>query len=343
MKLMTRMICLGLSLFCLGGCLLQPPRLVGRSFYYWKSTFELKPAESAALRDLKIKRVYLKFYDVVWQGKPAPVSELRVVTPFPKEVEIVPTVFITNQVLEQSSLEMMPDLATKMVQKLTRMCKQSKLSRVNELQLDCDWTKTTRAKYFSLLQLIKEQLAEQTELSVTIRLHQIKYPEQTGVPPVKRGMLMFYNMSALTDYDTSNSILDPKVGAAYLGRLKDYPLSLDVVLPIYSWGVIFQEKRFIGLVNGFAETDLQGVAFRKLTQHYYQVQEDIYLHQTQLYQGDTLRFEAATYQACLESAKLIKQQLKREKSVNLAFYHLDAMNLRRFKSAQLEKIFNTFN
>ncbi|MEZ4901823.1 MAG: hypothetical protein R2822_08725 [Spirosomataceae bacterium] len=49
-----------------------------------------------------------------------------------------------------------------------------------EVQIDCDWTVATKAKYFRLLQQISALLPPSVILSATIRLHQIKFYRTTG-------------------------------------------------------------------------------------------------------------------------------------------------------------------
>ncbi len=75
-------------------------------------------------------------------------------------------------------------------------------------------------------------------LSATIRLHQVKYFETTGVPPVKSGMLMFYNTGDLENPSEENSILNIETAELYLSGLEDYPMQLDIVLPLFSWAVV---------------------------------------------------------------------------------------------------------
>ena len=71
----------------------------------------------------------------------------------------------------------------------------NQLNIPKEIQLDCDWNSSTQKKYFNLIEEMKLYPTwENIVWSATIRLHQLKYPKQTGVPPVNKGVLMFYNM-----------------------------------------------------------------------------------------------------------------------------------------------------
>jgi hypothetical protein len=64
-----------------------------------------------------------------------------------------------------------------------------------------------------------------------------QYRERTGVPPVDRGMLMFYNMGKLSAEPGARSIYDADAAERYLARVGEYPLPLDLALPIWSWTV----------------------------------------------------------------------------------------------------------
>ena len=206
-------------------CLGVPKRAVTRSFYYWKSAFQLSPAETATLESLKIKRIYLKFFDVTWEGGPVPVAEVSFLTPPPDFLEIVPTVFITNETINNLSTDRIPDLAAKISTKLRRMIKHNQLTAVPEIQIDCDWTTGTRERYFQLLRLLRKGLNSSAKALGHRPVAPGKVRNQTGVPPCDRGMLMFYNMTPVNDPRTKNSILNPELGRAYIATLDTYPFA----------------------------------------------------------------------------------------------------------------------
>jgi hypothetical protein len=65
----------------------------------------------------------------------------------------------------------------------------------------------------------------------------VKYRERTGVPPVDRGMLMFYNMGRFSADPEARAIFDLESARRYLARISSYPLPLDLALPMWSWTV----------------------------------------------------------------------------------------------------------
>lgn len=358
-RFLKTVLILALGIFWVSSCSLRTPRTVARSFYYWKAQFRLERRDVAALRQLQIKRLYLKFFDVVWQGAgPVPASPLRVVNPPPSFVAVIPCVYITNETMLHLPPDRIRDLAFKICAKIQRMAERYHLRRVPEAQLDCDWTLQTRDKYFRLLREVRSSFASRgIRLSATIRLHQVKYRKLTGIPPVDRGMLMFYNLTPVKEFTTANSILDPAAGKAYTAALKGYPLPLDIALPLFSWGVIFQDDHFIGLANDFSRAELRAnpnfaiyAPARRINHpgahpaNYYRVKHDVYLHQTQLYKGDLIRVEESDYRTLRECAAYLARQLPAPRagrpSVAVAFFHFDASQRRRIGNDKITDLFD---
>ncbi len=329
---------------CLSSCLSQKTGTINRSFYYWKSSFKLTGSEVETLRKLEINRMYIKFFDVVWSNGPVPVSQTRFISNPPSFLAIVPTVFITNETLKKLSVKGVPDLAEKIEYKISQMLVRNEIGLIPEIQLDCDWTLDTRAKYFELLQLLRTKLnGRKIALSATLRLHQVKYRRQTGIPPVDRGMLMFYNLAPVTSFTTKNSIIDLEIGKSYTGALDTYPLPLDLALPIFSWGVVFQDNRFICLAGNLRREDiLNNPNFETYRGNYLRVKTNIYLRETQLYRGDLLRVEESDYRICRQSAVYLADKLPESKEFTVALFHFDPENLRGYGDEGLKSLFAAF-
>jgi len=239
----------------------------------------------------------------------------------------------------QITTDKLPDLAQKIGQKLLGQLDGFSNVILREIQFDCDWSKSTQHKYFSLLKLLKNELsAIGIELSATIRLHQIKYVKEAGIPPVERGMLMYYNMGKVQEISTVNSILDNQIGAQYLSKLGDYPLPLDVALPLFKWGVLFRDKKMIKLLNQLEETTIADEKrFRKVNKNHWQVIKSTYLDGVYLYENDEIRMEKVVFDELSAAADLLQQQLKRANR-SIVFYHLDSMVLKDFEVTELNQI-----
>src|SRR5207253_10476713 len=133
--------------------------------------------------------------------------------------------------------------------KVSRMAEEQGMA-FQQLQLDCDWSDSSRRNYFHFVDLLSHRLkAERKIVSATIRLHQIKYAERTGIPPVSRGMLMFYNFGRIQADSDRSSIFNAEDAGRYSSYIAGYPLELDVVLPAFSWSVHSREGRVLGLLE----------------------------------------------------------------------------------------------
>ncbi len=206
------------------------------AFYHWKTRLAPGPSERQWLEAIDAQRLYVKFFDVDWdesqqQAVPLAILEAdsRVGGSLPR---IIPVVFITNRCLKKLPKAELPELATKLVAKIRALALHWPPP---EVQLDCDWTDGTRQAYFELLTHIRARLPVGVPLSATIRLHQYRHPKLRGVPPVERGMLMFYNMGELDQWEEPNSILNLAAAAEYLEGAEAYPIPLDMALPAFSW------------------------------------------------------------------------------------------------------------
>ena len=322
-----------LSLSALAACT-RPAPVPARTelaFYHWQTTLDLNATEQAWLDTLAVRRLYVKFFDVDWDDsrrQPTPQAVLqRGVTP--PGADIVPTIFLTNRTFQQLPAAEIPQLASRIATKIAELWPGL---QPTEIQLDCDWTATTRAAYFSFLQQLRTVLPAATRLSATIRLHQYRYPHQTGVPPVDRGMLMCYNMGDLADPAETNSILNLARTRPYLATTTTYPLPLDLALPLFRWGVLFREGSMIKLINGLTATDLPPPAFAPCTDTTttcFRARTPTYLQGYYLYQGDEIRLEAVP-PATLHAAAQLLRQVPPGGRRYLSFYHLDSAMLAPF-------------
>lgn len=201
-------------------------------------------------------------------------------------VSVVPTVFITNETFKKLEDSLVDDLALSVYKKLLYSinmlgdasmrdydydyywnssnpyvmrskdmrelhhrdsARKSVYNRIAELQFDCDWTESTKDKYFSFLTHIKKRFPDKT-ISSTVRLYAYKYPDKAGVPPVDKGMLMCYNAGDLKNINSGNSIFSKSEVLSYLDVDKPYPLPLDYALPIFEWCAVYRAGKLIYLL-----------------------------------------------------------------------------------------------
>ncbi len=321
---------------------IAPEKKVARSFYYWKSVWNLTGMEKQRIDSLGIKTIYLKFFDVDWdavRGSSIPVAKLQVKDKVSLSTyHIIPTVFIANTAIRQMDSLQAILLAGKIYRLVKDICNANEINSPDEIQIDCDWTVSTRLKYFSLLQHIRQ--LSKSNISATIRLHQIKFLTTSGIPPVDRGMLMCYNMGNLKNPDTKNSIIETSELIKYVSSLSTYPLPLDIALPLFEWKVLFRNKTYKGLLenipaNAFANS------FARVSGEQVEILKDTLLAGYELKKGDLLRTEESKITEVSATATEINKRLKNKQPV-IALYHLDSVTLSKFNTNELESIFSIF-
>jgi len=327
-------------------CQKTPDRNVSIAFYHWKSTLNISKSEADYLKSVSAKRIYLRFFDVDWDGaagKPFPIAAIVVKTTIPDDIEIVPTVFITNRTFLNLRSNDVADLAENVFKKIIQLSSKFQHHQIKEWQFDCDWSLKTQSKYFEFLNIMKSKGQDESLLlSSTIRLHQIKYFETTGVPPVDRGVLMFYNMGNVEDVYANNSILDLSIAKQYLNNFEKYPLPIDVALPIFSWGVLIREGKMIKLINNLQASDLQDKSrFIKIDESHFEIIKSTYLQGYYLYKGDVLRIEGAPIKLLQQSAELLNSVVSNSELM-VIFYHLDSIAINNYPHETLEDICNRF-
>jgi hypothetical protein len=334
-----------LLLTVISGCQPTGKKKINRAFYYWKTTFELNPHETEKLQKLNVHKLYVRYFDVDWnsaRNEAQPLAPLVFRSSFPAGMSVIPTVYITNKTLQEIPEILIPKLAGKILNQIGKVNKAGKLMRMEEVQLDCDWTETTREKYFKLVKTVKEKLLLRNAiLSVTIRLHQVKYARRTGIPPANRGMLMFYNMGKIKAGEESNSIYEPETAARYLKNFEQFPLPLDIALPAFSWAILSRQGKPIALLNNLRLQDLQeNKHLKAVGNNKFEVLKLQFLQQRYLYPGDELKLEEITPEQTRLAARQIRPYLKGD-TLDAALFHFDSKNLEPYTLENLEEIYHS--
>ena len=201
------------------------------SVYYWRTELRLDSTERAFLDRHDVKKVYCRYFDVVMRnGEPMPNATISFSDTLPSGVELVPTVYITEDCMHKPH----PGLAGKLVSRVCQMNETNDLPPFRELQIDCDYTARSRQVYYDFLSEIAHSplfTSHFSLLSTTIRLHQL----QMKAPPVDYGVLMLYNTGDPRRFMERNPVLDLRDVQPYLRHLSDYPLPLAAAYPVYQW------------------------------------------------------------------------------------------------------------
>lgn len=289
--------------------------------------------------------MYLRLYDVEWnatRNEAVPVAPLRLPQQMDKRFRYVPVVFIKQEALLHVKDSSLPSFAAHINAMTAGMCNAAGI-QPDELQMDCDWTGSTRDKYFSLLKLLKDEpWFKGKTISATIRMHQVKYKQGMGIPPVDKGLLMCYNMGDIKKYDAENSIIDPDVAEQYLDYLGTYPLKLDIALPLFDWCLLFRDKKFRGILRDVEAVQLNGnKLFRSDAQNRYTCLRDTLWQGYTLQKGDVLRLEDARV-ADIESVAAYTARKIKQDSLNVVFFHCDSLILSKYSADELEKVLDSY-
>lgn len=316
--------------------------LVVPAFYHWKTNLDFDRQTTDYLQQLTVKQLYVKFFDVDWnQGKAIPLAEVQFYTPIAKNIHVVPTIFITNRTFKHVYSDKDLSLLAENIVKKIKTVAQINSVAIQEIQFDCDWSESTRTNYFSFLKKVKK-LFPTVILSATIRLHQVKYFKKTGIPPVSKGSLMFYNMGDLEDIEESNSILNLEKAKKYISSLSNYPLHLDLALPLFSWGVVFREDKFIRLINGLDNSAFTDTTrFEKIATNIFKIKKSTYLQGYYLYKGDSVRTETIRQADLIETANLLKNFFT-DDTTRVIFYHLDTKIINNHSYENIKEILDIF-
>lgn len=198
------------------------------SVYYWRTDLRLDSTERVFLKQYDIKKLYCRYFDVVMGdngAEPRPNATISFSDSLPDIVEIIPTIYITEDCMHKPH----KDLAEKVVQRIRQMNETNNINNVHEIQIDCDYTSRSRKTYYKFLEEVVKLW--KSKVSTTIRLHQLSMP----APPVDYGALMVYNTGDPRKWQERNPILDYRDVYPYLKHLEQYALPLAVAYPVYQW------------------------------------------------------------------------------------------------------------
>ncbi|MEP6749105.1 MAG: hypothetical protein ABJB86_15335 [Bacteroidota bacterium] len=295
------------------------------SFYYWKTNFHLDSIEKETITNNSVNVIYIRYFDVDFlPGDSIPTAIMPVSFDTNALMTgVVPVVYVKNRTLERLDSTGLKRLSEKAYSLVTGINQRGNVHPA-EIQFDCDWTETTKDKYFLFLKQYK--LLSNQIISATIRLHQIKYPGITGIPPVDYGVLMYYNMGDINS-GTTSSIYDKAIATKYAPSIKTYPLTLDIALPIFSWSLQVRDGRVVKLLNKMNFQHFENDSnFISAGKDRYTVKHACFHGGYYFKENDTIKTEHVT-EADLMDIVMQVNRYSNNRIRNLIFYDLDKENL----------------
>ena len=339
-----KMFCLGILLWTVCSCTRQKGEIPNpqNAMYYWRQELKLSEAERSFINRQKVGKVYLHLFDVVRRnGELSPSTTLAFTDTFPTQTEVIPTVFMAVNVMNDTTgLSALPQLIARRV---VQMMEQNDLPLPTELQIDFDWTRRNQERYFNFLSELRKAFEKEggSKLSATIRLHQLGMK----APPVDYGALMVYNVGNLSDFDEECSILTKRRIEPYLRYLPRYSLPLCVALPVYSWNLLFHDKKFTCILRG---VDIGDTArFKPIDESHYLSVDYQPIPPTgvamrgegRIFPGDIVRHEFVPADVLMDVRRTLAD-LRPGMCDQVILYHLDENQLKQYSNETLQTLFS---
>ena len=339
-----KMFCLSILLWTVCGCTRQKSEIPNprNATYYWRQELKLTDAERAFIDRQKVGKVYLHLFDVVRRnGELIPATTLTFRDTLPAQIEVIPTVFLAVDVMNDTTgVAALPGLIARRV---GQMMEQNRLPKPTELQIDFDWTRRNQQRYFGFLRELRNAFEAEggARLSATIRLHQLGM----DAPPVDYGALMVYNVGRLTDFDEECSILTRRGIEPYLRHLPRYSLPLCAALPVYSWNLLFHDKKLTCILRG---VDLGDTArFKPIDASHFRAVDYQPIPPTgvamrgegRIFPGDIVLHEFVPADVLLDVRRTLAD-LRPEICDQVILYHLDENQLKQYSNETLQTLFS---
>ncbi|MFT5859176.1 MAG: hypothetical protein ACI865_001274 [Flavobacteriaceae bacterium] len=345
-----RVIFFFLTLFMLSACSEPENKAVEvvRAFYFWENnTLALNSSEEKSLKELDVSKLYVKVFEVDRvDGMNTPIAKtsLELAPDRTKGIEeLIPCIYIQNSVFLASSkeeLELLAENLTFLVDKYTlkNVAAGTGSYAFKEIQIDCDWTKSSKKNYFYFLKQLKKQ--SKKVISCTLRLYPYKYSDVMGIPPCDKVMLMCYNLLNPLNNERKNTILDTHEMSKYLDTEVNYPLHIDVALPVYSWMLCYENERFRGVIHGVDDTILAC-----MTQDdglWYTMEKDTVVKDVYMRMGDRVKVERVTTDQLNEAIELIQSSGVLDGETVVSFFHLESNELNNYRHETLDSLYSAF-
>ena len=292
---------------------------VDYTYYYWKTNLSLTTKEKNALQQATADHLYVRYFDIDKTDTFFfPVAVLTKDTSFKTDKKITPVIYITNRSFINSDKRQINFLTKSIAQHIQKISEELQLATTSEIQIDCDWTQSTKDNYFYFLEELKN--ITNKEITSTLRLHQIKDKEIMGIPPVEKVYLMCYATSSPLKNENKNSILDVNILKNYLAELHTYPLKTDIALPIYSWAIVTNHIGKHKLINAVTANELQNSNFKKINENEFEVINEGFYFDTYLSAGFKIKVEEIAEHQLKETLSFINKKIK---NYTIIYYHLD--------------------
>lgn len=332
MSILKHLLIIATMFFCMS-C--DENKDIKSSFYHWKLNVD-SVTDIKLLEKHKPHNIYLHIMDVSINGDnktPSPQAQISIDPDDPMlRQNVIPVIFIHNNVIANSDSSTLEDLAKKIIQSKKDFYSYHHIKNDSqELQIDCDWLESHKDKYFHLLHSIKKAQPDWT-LSVTLRLYPYKYRTTMGIPPVDYVSIMCYNMDNIKKFNIKSSIFDLQTLSDYISKVDKYPLPTKVALPIFGWWVWFEKENYQNIFYFTSDFKNNAHVEHSSTTHY-RMTTDTSVQGKYIRRGDIIRDEFPTIEDLNKSKELLKKHIDFDEII---FYHWDNTLLNHYEKAIIQ-------
>ncbi len=318
---------------------------VHRAAYIWKES-GLSDIKSN-LAELEINKLYIKYFEVDYNESmgnfpynkqklsPYQLQELT------EKLKIVPCIFIRNEIFQYNDEKKLDKLAEDIVFLIDKYNQEAENTKnlSDEIQIDCDWTLSTKEKYFYLLKQIKSK--SKKTISCTLRLYPYKYSDKMGVPPVDKVSLMCYNLISPLKADNKNSILDIDEFKKYFDKKIDYPLHIDIALPVYNWSLIYQNGIF-SKSSKINSSQIKSFA-KESKPMWFDIQIDTNLnYDFYLRKGDQIKCEEVSAETIQDAIDVLVKHVRFDKEITVAVYDVNSNTFLKYSNENFNQFYSQF-
>lgn len=327
-------------------CSCQSKLKTDNAIYYCMDHLILDNTQKKVIQETGAKKLYVKFFDVFWNPvTQAPNAGAKMlIDKKTKEwldstnIEVIPVVFITNECLEKMYSGKYNALGERIYGLLNgQLTNYMMLTRIHEIQFNCDWTDSTRETYFNLINYLKMLpmvFDRKMSVSAAIYYDQCKDPKRFGIPPVNRAMLMcFGSMDSDPARNTVRTFKDD------LASLSKYPLPMDIALPLQSDVFVYRNGKLAGFPQNMESDYGKDSIVSKINMNHYKVNTDTVLNGTQVLKGDDIYGPPSDIEKTLSYEMTLKPKLSSNKATISVFW-TDSSDARKYASSYLHTIFN---
>ncbi|MEM6345967.1 MAG: hypothetical protein AAF927_18885 [Bacteroidota bacterium] len=329
-----------ITFLLLWGC---GPNTVKTVFYQWETRPDWSNSTQAYLDTLATEQLFLRFFDIEWDDsrkRIVPIGSLRAALGEWEGKEVVPVVYLSENVLSHLNEARIADLAELSIDRIRRIAEP--LDQINEIQIDSDWSAETQANYFAFIEQMQTLLGETgPQVSVCVYPHHVLQRDSMGIPPVARARLMLMEIDDPVAIEASGTLFGANIREA-VSEADDYGVPLDVGLPIGSWGVVLRNEEAVSILRHLPLNVLEDRdRFEVVNAYFYRVLTDTYLDGTFLFENDMIRLEALSPDQLRESVKPLAPYLSQD-SMSVGFFHLEVNTSAEYPPKEIERLVELF-